>query len=216
MLFFYEGVTVMRLRAWIWGLAILTIGFASPAHAGLVISIGSTSVAPGGTATVDVLMTANTAESINFYGFQLQITNNGIDNTQLAFSSTQDFSYISNAALNPSYVFLNDSTAAQPPPSAIGAPFTTVYPNDSFRGTDSAFSGIPVNIAARQTYLLAILSNTAATPAPPSAGDSFTISLVPGSGDGSINTNANTSSTISILIPAARSRLIRSPACRGR
>jgi hypothetical protein len=182
----------MRSRTRVWALAIMTIGFASPAHAGLTISIGSASVAPGGTAMVDVLISASSAESINFYGFQLQMTNNGSDNTQLAFSNTQDFSYISNAGLNPSYVFLNDSSAAQPPVSPIGAAFTTVYLNDSFSGTDSTNSGNPVSIAAGQTYLLAILSITTATEAPPLLGDSFTIGLVPGSGDGSVNTNSQT------------------------
>ncbi len=141
---------------------------------------------------VEVLLSATSTESINNYGFQLQITNNGTDNTQLAFSSTQDFSYISNTGLNPSYVFLNDSSAAQPPPSAIGAPFTAVYPNDSFQGADSTFSGNPVTMISGQTNLLAILSITAATSAPPILGDSFTISLVPSSGDGSINTNSYT------------------------
>jgi hypothetical protein len=185
----------MRPRAWVWVLAILTTGFDVPARAGgLVISVGSASVAPGGTATVDVLLTAASAESINQYAFTLQITNNGADGTQLAFSNTQNFSYIGNTSLSPSYVFLGDSSAAQPPPSPIGAPFTstTGYTNDSFFGTDSTFSGNPVTISPGKTYLLAILSITALTLAPPMAGDSFTMSLVPSMGNGSVNTNPNT------------------------
>ena len=39
----------MRSRTRVWALAIMTIGFAGPAHAGLAISIGRTSVGARGT-----------------------------------------------------------------------------------------------------------------------------------------------------------------------
>ena len=123
---------------------------------------------------------------INNYAFQLQITNNGTDNTQLAFSTNQDFGYISNTSLNPAYLFLGDSSAAQPPPSPIGSPGQTVYPNDTFTGTDSTYSTNPVSLSAGTTYLLASLTVTTLTPASPLIGDSFTISLVPTSGSGSM------------------------------
>jgi len=129
---------------------------------------------------------------INNYAFQLQITNNGADNTQLAFSANQDFGYISNGSLNPAYLFLGDSSAAQPPPSSIGSPGRTVYPNDTFTGADSSFSGNPVSLSSGNTYLLASLTVTTATGASPLIGDSFTISLVPTSGTGSLSANPNT------------------------
>lgn len=176
---------------------VLTLAFsAAPARADLVLSIGSTSIAPGGTGTIDVYLTSNASAAspdlINFYGFQLQITNDGTDGTQLAFSTSQNFGYISNTSLNPAYVFLGDSFDAAPPPSPVGSPSQTMYPNDTFTGTDSTFSGNPVSLSAGTTYLLAVLSVTSSPLAPPMAGDSFTISLMPQSGDGSVNTNPNT------------------------
>jgi hypothetical protein len=186
----------MPRRAWVSCVVITLAGFAIPARADLIISIGNASVKQGGTGSVDVLLTStassNAPDLINNYGFQLQITNNGVDNTQLAFSVNQDFGYISNTSLHPPYLFLGDSTDAQPPPSPVGSPGQTVYPNDTFTGTDSTFSGNPVSLSSGNTYLLASLTVTTVTGAPPLIGDSFTISLVPPSGNGSISTNPNT------------------------
>jgi hypothetical protein len=81
----FIGEFVMRPRAWVWGLAIVLTGFVIPAHADVVISIGSATTAPGSTATVDVLISGTSSDLINQYGFQLQVQNNGSDNTQLAF-----------------------------------------------------------------------------------------------------------------------------------
>jgi hypothetical protein len=182
----------MRPRAWVWSLAILMSGFAGPAHAGLTISIGSASVAQGGTTTVDVLFSGTSSDLINNYGFQLQVTNNGVDNTQLAFSSMQDNSYANNPTLNPSYLFLGDSTAVMNSFGPLTSPTTTAYPNDTITGSDSTFSGNLVSISSGQTFLLATLTLSTVTPAAPLVGDSFTISLMPSFGDGSINTNQNT------------------------
>jgi hypothetical protein len=182
---------------WIHSLVVVLVGFAVPARAGdLIISIGNASVAQGGTGTVDVLLTSTAssqaADLINNYAFQLQITNNGADNTQLAFSGNQDFGYISNTTLNPAYLFLGNSFAAQPPPTPVGSPGQTVYPNDTFTGTDSTFSGNPVSLSSGNTYLLASLTVTTLTGASPVIGDAFTISLVPTSGTGSLSPNTNT------------------------
>jgi hypothetical protein len=191
-----QGVPVMPRPVWILCLALALAGFAVPAQAGLIISIANASVTQGGTGTVDVLLMSTaspgTPDLINNYGFQLQITNNGSDNTQLAFSTNQNFGYISNTSLNPAYLFLGDSSDAQPPPSPVGSPGQTVYPNDTFTGADSTFSGNPVSLSAGTTYLLASLSVTTLTGASPIVGDAFTISLVPTSGTGSVSANTNT------------------------
>jgi hypothetical protein len=191
-----QGVFVMPRRAWILCLALGLAVFAVPAQAALIISIESASVAQGGTGTVDVFLTSTaspgTPDLINNYGFQLQITNNGSDNTQLAFSTNQNFGYISNSSLNPAYLFLGDSFDAHPPPTPVGSPGKTVYPNDTFTGADSTFSGNPVSLSAGTTYLLASLTVTTLTGASPVAGDAFTISLVPTSGTGSVDANTNT------------------------
>jgi hypothetical protein len=178
-------------------LAYLLAGFAVPARAGQInISIVAAPLTQGGTGTVDVVLT-DTASSlspdlINQYAFQLQITNNGADNTQLAFSANQDFGYISNSSLNPAYLFLGDSFDAASPASPVGSPGQTVYPNDTFTGTDSTFSGNPVSLSSGSTYLLASLAVTTVTGASPVVGDAFTISLVPTSGTGSLSPPTNT------------------------
>ncbi|MGO8900075.1 MAG: hypothetical protein ACLQU5_17235 [Isosphaeraceae bacterium] len=186
----------MPRRVWVLCLAFCLAGFAVPARADLVISLGSASVAQGGTGTVDVYVTSTASSQapdlINNYGFQLQITNSGTDNTQLAFSVNQDFGYVSNTSLHPAYLFLGDSSAAQPPPSSIGSPGQTVYPNDTFTGADSTFSGNPVSLSSGNTYLLASLTITTLTGASPVVGDAFTIGLVPTSGTGSLFANPNT------------------------
>jgi hypothetical protein len=88
----------MPRRVWVLCLALSLAGFAVPARADLVISIGNASVAQGGAGTVDVFLTSTASsqapDQVNNYAFQLQITNNGADNTQLAFSVNQDFGYI--------------------------------------------------------------------------------------------------------------------------
>jgi hypothetical protein len=81
----------MPRRVWIHSLVVVLVGLAVPARAGLIISIGNASVAQGGTGTVDVLLmstpNSQSPDLINNYAFQLQITNNGADNTQLAFET---------------------------------------------------------------------------------------------------------------------------------
>ena len=187
----------MKSQMWIVCLTASLSFLGAPARGDLVISIENTSIASRGTATVDVLLRSTagmtTPDQINGYGFQLQIVNNGTDNTQLAFAGTQDFGYISNAGHNPPYLFLGDSFDAYPPATPVGGPPTEiVYPGDTFTGSDSTDSGNPVSLASGSTYLLASLTLTALTDAPPNIGDSFTISLVPGAGSGSIFAGTST------------------------
>jgi hypothetical protein len=186
----------MPRRYRVFCLVVCLAGFAGSARGDLVVTIGNASIDQGGTGTVDVLLTSTAAplspDLVNGYSFQLQITNNGVDGTQLAYSTNQDFGYISNTSLSPPYLFLGDSSDAQPPPSPVGSPGQTAFPNDTFTGTDSTFSGNPVSVSTGTTYLLASLTVTTQTGSAPVAGDSFTISLVPGSGDGSLFSNPNT------------------------
>ena len=167
---------------------------------------------------MDVLLTSTAGSQspdlINNYGFQLQITNNGADNTQLAFSANQDFGYISNTGLNPAYLFLGDSFDAAPPSSPVGSAGQTVYPNDTFTGADSTYSGNPVSLSSGTTYLLASLTVTTATGASPGVGDSFTISLVPTSGSSSLSPPRTLPSTTSISTAVASSRLPLCPHSR--
>ncbi len=180
----------MSRRVWLLCLALPLAGFAVPARAELIVTIESTSVSAGGTGTLNVYLTStaspSTPDMINQAGFELQITNNGVDGTQLAFGS-QSFGYLNNSA----YVFYGDSNDYQSSTPG-GYNSTTVYPNDSFIGLDYTASGNPVSISSSTSYLLASLTITASTLSPPGVGDSFAVSLVPTSGNGSLFAGTNT------------------------
>jgi hypothetical protein len=185
----------MHHRLSILCLAVLASSFAGPARGDLMLTIGPATVSTGGTGYFDVTLTSNAAAAspdlINNYAFQLQITNNGVNNTQLAFDGTQNYSYLTDTTAPTPYLFLGDSFDAQPPASG-GSPTDTIYPNDTFTASDSTFSGDPVSLSSGTTYLLAQIRITTLTGAPPLATDSFTIHLVPASGSGSLFDNPNT------------------------
>ncbi len=179
----------MRRRIEVGCLFLLIAGSATAARADLVITIDSTTVAAGGTGVLDVYLTSTATsmspDLVNNLGFQLQIINNGLDGTQLAFSN-QSFGYLNSAS--PPYVFLGDSFDYESAsPGGTVSMTGTVYPYDTFTGNDSTNSGNPVSLSMGTTYLLASLTLTTTTGAPPNIGDSFTVSLIPGSGNGSAN-----------------------------
>jgi hypothetical protein len=175
----------MPRRARNWCLLITLAGLAVPARADFVISIGSATVPQGGTGAVDVFLSSTAGSSspdlLNNLGFTLQITGPH----ELQFASTQSFSYLN----SPQYVFFGDSTDHNTS-SPGGTVRTTSYANDTFVGSDSTFSGNPVSLsAASGSLLLARLSLGAAIT---NVGDSYTISLVPPSGDGSMSSSMST------------------------
>ena len=177
----------MLRRLCVCGLTVLLAFFSTvPARAGLVISIGSTTVAAGGTGSleVDITNSGNSSVAVNAYAIQLLIAPTNGTLTQLAFSSPTSYQlgYLSDA----NYIFVNDSFAALPPPF-VGLPTQTIYNNDTFTATDSTASGNTVSIGAGQTYLLALLPITTLTQLDPQSGDAFIVSLNPGSGAGSNN-----------------------------
>ena len=82
-------------------LAAVLVGTATrSARADLSISIGSVSIAAGGTGSVNVMI-SGAGESLNVTGFQFLITPNSPTTTQLAFVNPQSDSALS----NPNYVF---------------------------------------------------------------------------------------------------------------
>ena len=175
----------MPRRIGFWSLAILLAGLAGQVRADLVISVGSATVPQGGTGTVDVFLssTASTAspDPINNLAFTLQITGPN----ELMFSTTQGFGYLN----DPHYVFSGDSTD-QNTSSGGGSVTTTSYANDTFIGSDSTFSGNPVSLSSSSGQVLLASLNLDASIT--NLGDVYTIGLVPGSGDGSINSSAST------------------------
>jgi hypothetical protein len=161
--------------------AFLAVG---PARAGLVVSIENTTVAAGGTGSVEVDISNNGTSpvAINTYAIQLVIAPTNGTLTQLAFSipTTQQLAYL----LDSNYIFVNDSFAALPPPF-VGLPTSTIYNYDTFNATDSTMSGNTVSIGVGQTYLLALLPITTLTQLDPQPGDTFSVSLNPTPGSGS-------------------------------
>jgi len=175
----------MPRRLWIWCLAVLLPLFAAPAQAGFMISIGSPTIPQGGTGTLDVFLTSNASPSspdpLNNYAFTLQITGPN----ELQFSPTQSFDYLTSSQ----YVYAGESTA-QMTSSPAGTVATTVYGNDTFVGFDSTSSGNPVSLSSANTpVLLAALTLDATITSP---GDSYTLSLIPASGNGMMSSSSQT------------------------
>ncbi len=171
----------MPRRLWVLCLAFPLALFAAPAQAGsFVISIGSPTIPQGGTGTLDVFLSSKASPSspdpLNNYAFTLQITGPN----ELQFSPSQSFAYLTSSQ----YVFTGDSTN-QMTSSLGGTVATTVYGNDTFVGNDSTFSSNPVSLSSANTpVLLAALTLDATITNP---GDSYTVSLIPASGNGSMN-----------------------------
>jgi hypothetical protein len=174
-------------------LALLSL-VAAPARAGLVVSIGSTSIVQGGTGSIDVYLSSTASPSmpdqINDYSFTLQILPEGTGN--LEFSASQSFGYLNSSQ----YVFFGDSAdyiaGTISPPPVGGFSFTSSggYNNDSFLGFDNTHSFNPVSLSTSSgQVLLATLSLDASIT---SAGETFTIALVPDMGSGSSNGGAST------------------------
>jgi hypothetical protein len=182
----------MRQRTRIGCLVVLLIGSAVPAQADLIVSIGSTTVAQGGTGSIDVYLssTANPSspDMINDYTFTLQITPNTVGN--LAFSSSQSFGYLNSG----NYVFFGNSAdyiaGLTSPPPVGGILETTVYANDTFLGFDNTndFGSISLSSSSGQVLLATLTLDASIT----SAGESFTVSLVPPTGNGSSSGGAST------------------------
>ncbi|MDB5349625.1 MAG: hypothetical protein JWN86_872 [Planctomycetota bacterium] len=171
-------------------LAALLALVASPVRAGLIISFNNDNpVAVGSTAFVDVFISSNadvlSPDKINNFQFDFLITTSGP--TRLEFTAMPPTTYLD----DPSYLFHLDSTAGLTS-SPVGTASQTDVPNDTFIGADSTFSFNSVNLSSvNSPKLLARLQVTAITSLPPALNDTFTISLVASSGNGSSLGNAS-------------------------
>ena len=144
-------------------------------HAGLLVSVGSTKITPGGTGSVDVTIESGAAlgDLLSLFSFEFRITTGGP--TQLDFSNPQADSQI----VDIDYIFTGDSLAAAFPP--VGVVSGTIAPNDTFIGGDATFSGSDVSVM-ETPRLLVRLDFTAATVLPPVPGDSFAVELIASQG----------------------------------
>ena len=184
-----KGQSVMPRRIWVWCLAVLLAMVAAPARADFQVLIASPTIAQGGTGALDVYLTSNASSSspdlLNNYSFTLQITGPN----ELMFSTAQSFNYLSNSQ----YVFAGDSTAQStmsPGGTVTNSGPPNGYANDTFVGFDSTFSGNPVSLSSSNTpLLLAAITLDAGITA---VGDSYAISLMPSTGNGSMNSSSQT------------------------
>jgi hypothetical protein len=184
----------------------LVSGAVSRARADLVITIGDLTLAPGGAGTIDVTITsdATPVDTLDSFGFEFRITGTGP--TRLEFTATQPDPF---ALTNPDYVFLGSSSDQQNG-LTLGSVSTTTVPNDTYIGGDqTGVGGSAVSIVG--TKLIAQLSVTTVTSLPPMAGDSFTITLVPGintdfsSGGSSIGFTSRPGTVLVSAVPEPRS-----------
>ncbi len=160
-----------------------------PVRAELVVTVSDATIAPGTTGTLDVYLTSTAAstspDTINNYAFDLLITPTTAG--ELKFSDSQSFSYLNDS----SYVFHGNSADAGNSPPSGGAPSTSSsgYANDSFVGFDntSDFSTVSLSSSSKKVLLASLTLDATIT----SAGETFTVSLVPTSGDGSMNSGAS-------------------------
>lgn len=143
------------------------------ANAGLFISIANTTIAPGGSGSVDVTVQSDAASGdlLSQFGFEFRISTLGA--TQLDFANPQGDSELGDAT----YIFSGDSLANTAPP--VGAVISVVVPNDAFVGGDATFSGVDVTVGT-SARLLARLDLATLTALPPADGDSFSIELIAG------------------------------------
>ncbi len=137
------------------------------ARAGFIITGGNTTVAAGGTGTVDFTITSDnpTVDNLAIFNMELLITTKTGTSFLQFTASTPDFSGDS------SYVFLGNSGAGA---GFWAPPSSTSTSNDTIAGGDFTNDGSGVLIG--QSYLLARVQFQADPNA--SNGDSFNISLV--------------------------------------
>ena len=176
----------------------VSLGSAVAARADFDITVGSLTLAPGGSGLLPVYINSNAmgGQDLAAAGFTLQITTSGP--TQLDFQNSPAAASdptFTNAS--PPYVFLGNSadltfsTMMPPIPIPLGTASMTVVPNDTFIGGDATYDGTNVTVGATND-LLGYVPVTANTILPPVPGDTFTVSLVPTADGSPIAADGNT------------------------
>lgn len=163
------------------------IPFAADAASIYSISIANASVAPNGVAEVSVLVTG-AGESINLAGYEFRISPTGGTTSQLQFLEESE-----GLLGDVSYLFAGNSTAASDgAPSSLGTVSTTTLPNDTFIGGDSMNDLANVSVSGSKLLVRLAIKHLVG-PADPLAtvGHTFSISLVPNSGDSSAFAGGN-------------------------
>jgi hypothetical protein len=140
------------------------------AQANLTVSVGTLSLQAGGTGFVDVMVSGN-GDPVDAFGFEFRIQPTGRTASWLQFANPQPLDYLT----DPSYLLAGDSFDAGDPP--VGNVITDILPLDTFLGGDLSESDIDSVVTSSR--LLARLEVTSDTLLRPSAGDTFSILLLP-------------------------------------
>ena len=147
------------------------LGFAaSEARASLVITLGDATVASGGTATIGIGITSNSADTLSGFNFELLITPVGSPPPTglLSFADSQP-----NTVGNPNYVFFGQSGIG----SNVFPPSTTNYADDTITGGDFAGAAAVV-IPPGAGGPFSFLADVQFQPVFGMNGDTFQVSLV--------------------------------------
>jgi hypothetical protein len=154
--------------------AMILLGLAAtPARAGLIISAGDVTLAPGGTGTMAFTIKSTSNDTLSQFGLELKITTVGA--TTMQFTSTQPVPYT-----NANYVFAGQSflsdhgsipfwNVSNPP-----IPFVTVLGGD-MDDSHKGYVTIPGTASGLHSYLATVQFHVpqGATP-----GDQFQLSLL--------------------------------------
>jgi hypothetical protein len=146
--------------------AILALFAVPSARADLSITIGSPSISPQGTGTIDVFLRADVATTLSDFAFDLNIGQPyGVDSLLEFVEPAPDYH------LDPSYVFSGNTTFGPSGDTAGSSPATR------WIGFDIADTPAPLNVG--QDYLLARLNLTHSSLGPPydPSGQTFQVSL---------------------------------------
>ncbi len=175
-----------------------------PVQAALSINVGSTTIAPDGSGTVDVTITSTTgADLLDLFGAEFAISTGGT--SSLLFLADPTDPQLSNTR----YLFYGNSvSASQGEAGYVASPYTT------YIGGDGTLTGagvtVPLASASPSTDKLLVTLDIMANPGNlPQHGDTFTISLVqpslntffwnPSQADIAFTTTAG---TVTVLNPA--------------
>ena len=166
------------------------------AQGGIIVNVGSLTLAPGGTGFVNVSITGDGGPTDLFNLFQLELNIAPLGNPRrLEFIDPQSTAYVSDA----DYIFLANSGGPFIDPPPPPNPIITLLVGD--------FAADGSDVLVGTTSLLARLAVTTNTALPSMEGDEFVISIVSGANTYFDSTTANNisftfnSGTVTITSP---------------
>jgi hypothetical protein len=152
------------------GLVLLAGLSSAVARGEAVLTITDATIAPGGTAVVDVLIAGDGVATLDSFGIVVRVQPSA--GRRLEFLPPGPGSATDGQLTDPGYLFFGDSVAELFPPA--GTVVAEPNPNDTYVGGDGTLSGLGVLIPSTPT-LLTRLELTAATSDAPPGGEVFEV-----------------------------------------